>query len=75
VFETKSLMVELSFSELFVVDLSTLFVVINGSNVVKRNGLLRNASSPFSALGAGERRSRIEHNHISRQITLRGYDK
>ena len=65
----------LSFSELFVVDLSTLFVVVNGNNVVKRNGLLRNVSSPFIALGSGERRSRIEHNHISRQITLRGYDK
>jgi hypothetical protein len=41
-------------------------------HVVKRNGLLRNVSNPFRALGSGERRSRIEHNHISRQITLRG---
>jgi hypothetical protein len=65
----------LSFSELFVVDLSTLFVVVNRNNVLKRNGLLRNVSSLFIASGSGERRSRIEHNHIPRQITLRGYDK
>ena len=39
----------MSFSELFVVDLSTRFVVVNGNNVVKRNGLLPNVSSLFSA--------------------------
>jgi hypothetical protein len=34
----------MSLSELFVVDLSTLFVVFSGKNVVKRNGLLPNVS-------------------------------
>jgi hypothetical protein len=37
---------EVSLSELFVVDLSTLFVVISGNNEVKRNALLRDCQHP-----------------------------
>ena len=55
-------------SELFVVDLSTLFAVITGNNEVKRNGLLLNVSNAFRALGSGEGQSRIEHNFISPSV-------